>query len=77
MPRRTGVRWRSRSGEGLESVAFPSISTGVYGYPVRPAARVAIDTVREFTGSAKKVREVIFCCFSAADLAIYEELLRS
>ena len=64
-------------GEGLESVAFPSISTGVYGYPVRPAARIAIDTVREFTGSAKKVREVIFCCFSAADLAIYEELLRS
>ena len=64
-------------GEGLESVAFPSISTGVYGYPVRPAARIAIDTARAFTGSAKRVREVIFCCFSAADLAIYEELLQS
>ena len=64
-------------GEGLESVAFPSISTGVYGYPVRPAARVAIDTVREFMRSARRVREVIFCCFSAADLATYEELLHS
>ncbi len=62
---------------GLESVAFPAISTGVYGYPARPAARVAIDTVRGFLGSAKRVREVTFCCFSAADLATYEELLQS
>jgi O-acetyl-ADP-ribose deacetylase (regulator of RNase III) len=62
---------------GLETVAFPSISTGVYGYPLRPAARIAIDTARGFLGAAKKVREVIFCCFSAADLAAYEELLQS
>lgn len=61
---------------GLESIAFPSISTGVYGYPVRPAARIAIATAREFLGSAKKLREVVFCCFSAADLATYEELLQ-
>lgn len=62
---------------GLESVAFPSISTGVYGYPVRPAARIAIATTREFLGSAQKLREVVFCCFSAADFAVYEELLQS
>ena len=62
---------------GLESVAFPSISTGVYGYPVRPAARIAIATTREFLGGAQKLREVVFCCFSAADLAVYEELLQS
>jgi len=62
---------------GLETVAFPSISTGVYGFPFRPAARVAIDTARAYLGSAKKVREVIFCCYSAADLATYEELLQS
>jgi O-acetyl-ADP-ribose deacetylase (regulator of RNase III) len=62
---------------GLETVAFPSISTGVYGYPLRPAARIAIDTARDFLGTAKKVRAVIFCCFSAADLAAYEELLQS
>jgi O-acetyl-ADP-ribose deacetylase (regulator of RNase III) len=61
--------------EGLETIAFPSISTGAYGYPVRPAALVAVDTTRSFVASARRVREVIFCCFSAADLAVYEELL--
>jgi O-acetyl-ADP-ribose deacetylase (regulator of RNase III) len=61
---------------GLESIAFPSISTGAYGYPQRPAARIAVDTAREFLRSAKRVHEVVFCCFSAADLAVYEELLR-
>lgn len=63
--------------EQLPTIAFPSISTGVYGYPVKQAARVAVATVREFGESAAKVREAIFCCFSAADLAVYEELLRT
>jgi O-acetyl-ADP-ribose deacetylase (regulator of RNase III) len=60
---------------GLASIAFPSISTGVYGYPVRPAAHIAIATSRNFVGGARRVREVVFCCFSATDLAVYEELL--
>jgi O-acetyl-ADP-ribose deacetylase (regulator of RNase III) len=64
-------------GAGLATIAFPSISTGTYGYPLRPAARIAVDTSRGFLGSAKRVHEVIFCCFSAADLAVYEELLRT
>ena len=63
-------------GEGLGTVAFPAISTGAYGYPVKPAARIAVTTVREFLAAARKVREVVFCCFSASDLAIYEEALR-
>ncbi|HEU5467917.1 MAG TPA: O-acetyl-ADP-ribose deacetylase [Steroidobacteraceae bacterium] len=62
---------------GLESIAFPAISTGVYGYPVRPAARIAIDTVRAGLAEAKRIREAIFCCFSASDLAVYEELLQA
>jgi O-acetyl-ADP-ribose deacetylase len=63
-------------GEALETVAFPSISTGAYGYPVRPAARIAVATAREYLPAARRLREVIFCCFSATDLAVYEELLR-
>ena len=62
---------------GLATIAFPSISTGAYGYPVRPAARIAIATAREFHLVGRSPREVIFCCFSAADLLVYEELLRA
>jgi O-acetyl-ADP-ribose deacetylase len=61
----------------LATIAFPSISTGVYGYPVKQAARIAVTTVREFGERAMKVREAIFCCFSATDLAVYEGLLRA
>jgi O-acetyl-ADP-ribose deacetylase len=59
------------------TIAFPSISTGIYGYPVKPAARIAFETTREFLHYARRLREVIFCCFSAADLAVYEEVLRA
>jgi O-acetyl-ADP-ribose deacetylase (regulator of RNase III) len=60
---------------GARSVAFPAISTGVYGYPVEAAAKIAVATVRaaarEFTG----LEEAVFCCFSAGDLAIYDAQL--
>src|SRR5262245_850330 len=49
----------------LATIAFPSISTGVYGYPVKPASRIAVATSREFVRDTKRIREVIFCCFSA------------
>jgi O-acetyl-ADP-ribose deacetylase (regulator of RNase III) len=61
----------------LATIAFPSISTGVYAYPPKQAAAIAIRTVSEFGSRAARVREVIFCCYSASDLAIYEELLHS
>ncbi len=62
---------------GATTVAFPCISTGVYGYPIEPAARVAIDTVRECLAGPSSVNEVVFCCFSPRDLAIYETMLGS
>jgi len=58
---------------GIASIAFPAISTGVYGYPKEPAARIAIATVRKW--KPQSLSEVIFCCFSASDRALYERLL--
>ena len=60
---------------GLNSIAFPAISTGIYGYPIRLAAQTAIATVAEFLRSSGSLREVIFCCFSSGDFMIYDELL--
>jgi O-acetyl-ADP-ribose deacetylase (regulator of RNase III) len=48
---------------GVESIAFPAISTGVYGYPGDAAARIAVDTVAAHLKVSEVVREVTFCCF--------------
>jgi len=60
---------------GIASLAFPSISTGIYGYPMEEAAEVAIASVRKSLTEFTAIREVVFCCFSADDLAIYERHL--
>jgi O-acetyl-ADP-ribose deacetylase (regulator of RNase III) len=62
---------------GVKSLAFPSISTGVYGFPKDLAAPIAIATVRAFPLASKGIDSVTFCCFSAEDLALYEQHLRS
>ncbi len=60
---------------GLKSVAFPCISTGVYGYPAHDAARIAVQTVTAFGAENPFLLDVTFCCFSETDLAIYRNLL--
>src|SRR5690348_16479789 len=60
---------------GLRSIAFPSISTGAYGYPIAPAAEIALVAVREELGKPTSLELVRFVCFSAADLAVYRRLL--
>jgi len=60
---------------GLRSIAFPSISTGVYRFPIDRAARIAVDAVRDHAGSATPLQLVRFVCFSAPDLGVYAALL--
>jgi len=56
---------------GARSIAFPGISTGVYGYPKEPAARIALEVVHEAAGDFE---EIIACCFSQEDAATYRAL---
>lgn len=62
---------------GLRTIAFPAISTGVYGYPVEEAAKVAVAAVRAYIKENNSQVEVVFCCFSEGDLSVYtKELMR-
>ncbi len=60
---------------GCKSIAFPCISTGVYGYPIEEAARIAVRETTEFLKAHDGI-EVVFCCFSAGDKAVYENLMQ-
>jgi len=61
---------------GVATLAFPSISTGIYGYPIELAAEIAVSAVRAEVTDHPTVEEVIFCCFSAGDLRVYERTLQ-
>jgi O-acetyl-ADP-ribose deacetylase (regulator of RNase III) len=60
---------------GLQSIAFPCISTGVYGYPADDAAAIAVKTVVQFMENPSSIQRVIFCCFSDPDRQRYEILI--
>ncbi|HXV62727.1 MAG TPA: O-acetyl-ADP-ribose deacetylase [Vicinamibacteria bacterium] len=61
----------------LESVAFPSISTGAYGFPIERAAPIAQSTVRSWLESNALPLKVVFCCFSDSDRILYEHIARN
>ena len=61
---------------GVKTIAFPNISTGVYGYPKKEAAEIAIKTVSEFIESHSEIELVIFCVFDDENKKIYQNLLR-
>lgn len=62
---------------GVASVAFPNISTGVYGFPKREAAPVALTAVREWVASNQGMEEIVFVCFDEENHSLYSELLGS
>ncbi len=62
--------------QGLASIAFPSIATGAFGYPIELAAAVAQSTVRVFLEKNALPERVIFCCFSESDRRVYAEVAR-
>lgn len=63
------------AGHELRTIAFPSISTGIYGYPVELASVVAVEAVHRFVDKPSSVAEIVFCCFSRDDLAVYRNVL--
>lgn len=61
---------------GLKIVAFPNISTGIYGYPKKEAARIAVSTVKDFVDAhPQALDEVIFVCFDDENYELYRELI--
>lgn len=61
--------------EGIRSIAFPAISTGVYGFPPGPATDIAVSETRRFLAGADTISQVIFVCFDAATAALYRTAL--
>lgn len=59
----------------LGSIAFPSISTGVFAFPKQLAAPIALATVQKFDFSTSQLREVVFCCYSQEDYSLYRQIL--
>jgi len=59
--------------EGLKTIAFPSISTGAYGYPIEKASKITLKTVKEFLEKENNLNEVLLVLFSKPDLETYEK----
>jgi O-acetyl-ADP-ribose deacetylase (regulator of RNase III) len=61
----------------IGSIAFPNISTGIYGFPKVEAANIALDAVQAFIKSHQQIQKVIFCCFDKENFKIYSGLLNN
>src|SRR5262245_59133953 len=62
---------------GLRSIAFPAVSTGVYGFPAERAARMAVKTVADVLAGDSHFAQVVLCCFSSASASHHEEAQRA
>jgi len=61
----------------IKSIAFPNISTGIYGYPKEQAAQIAIAAVKSHQKSPRKLEDVVFCCFDKENHDIYSDLMEN
>ena len=59
----------------IRSIAFPSISTGIYGFPIGKACEIAVATTRAFLAPESPIADLLFCCFSPGDLEHYQKVL--
>ncbi|MDT3405071.1 O-acetyl-ADP-ribose deacetylase [Mucilaginibacter terrae] len=64
------------SANGIKSIAFPNISTGIYGYPKPEAAEVAVGAVQKYLAEHNDIDEVTFVCFDEENYGLYERLLK-
>lgn len=60
---------------GVETIAFPAISTGIYGYPLEPATRIALTEARRFLARPSSIHTIIFVCFSDNAYQTYRRLV--
>jgi O-acetyl-ADP-ribose deacetylase (regulator of RNase III) len=64
------------SAKGLKSLSFPSISTGVYGYPLKDAARIALTTIRDYLAQHPEIERVRCVLFGRSAYELYEKILK-
>ncbi len=60
----------------LKTIAFPAISTGIFGYPIDRCAKLMISTVKEYLSSNTQIEEVVFCLYTASDYEVFEKELK-
>ena len=62
---------------GIKTIAFPAISTGIYGYPLNDATKIAVDVTLEFLENNSSIEKVIFACFDEKTYQVYQKLITS
>ena len=60
----------------LKTIAFPAISTGIFGYPIDRCAKIMISTAKEYLAGETQIEDVIFCLYSASDFKVFEDELK-
>jgi O-acetyl-ADP-ribose deacetylase (regulator of RNase III) len=61
---------------GIKTIAFPSISTGVYGFPIERASRIALKTIKAFLENDNRIQKVFFVCFGSHDYQVYQKAIQ-